>query len=67
MAEQYDLVVIGTGTAAMVAAMRVRAAGWSVAIIDYRPFGGTCALRVNRLTNLTPYRRPILTPSRGVI
>ena len=22
---------------------------------------------VNRLTNLTPYRRPILTPSRGVI
>lgn len=45
MAEQYDLVVIGTGTAAMVAAMRVRAAGWSVAIIDYRPFGGTCALR----------------------
>lgn len=45
MAEQYDLVVIGTGTAAMVAAMRVRAADWSVAIIDYRPFGGTCALR----------------------
>ncbi|WP_454290161.1 hypothetical protein [Sphingobium scionense] len=25
--------------------MRVRAAGWSVAVIDYRPFGGTCALR----------------------
>lgn len=45
MADQYDLVIIGTGTAAMVAAMRVRAAGWSVAIIDYRPFGGTCALR----------------------
>jgi hypothetical protein len=42
---QYDLVVIGTGTAAMVAAMRVRAAGWRVAVIDHRPFGGTCALR----------------------
>ena len=41
----YDLLVIGTGTAATVAAMRVRAAGWSVAVIDERPFGGTCALR----------------------
>jgi len=29
----------------MTAAMRVRAAGWSVAVIDVRPFGGTCALR----------------------
>ncbi|WP_188053913.1 dihydrolipoyl dehydrogenase family protein [Sphingosinithalassobacter sp. CS137] len=41
----FDLVVIGTGTAAMVAAMRVRGAGWSVAVIDEKPFGGTCALR----------------------
>jgi len=45
MNKVYDLVIIGTGTAAMVAAMQVRAAGWSVAIIDFRPFGGTCALR----------------------
>ncbi|MBK4733007.1 dihydrolipoyl dehydrogenase family protein [Noviherbaspirillum pedocola] len=45
MAKQYDLVVIGAGTAAMVAAMRVRAAGWQVAVIDFRPLGGTCALR----------------------
>src|SRR5258706_3019960 len=45
MSEVYDLVIVGTGTAAMVAAMRVRAAGWSVAVIDFRPFGGTCALR----------------------
>ncbi|MBM9592912.1 MULTISPECIES: dihydrolipoyl dehydrogenase family protein [Rhodobacterales] len=45
MAKQYQLVVVGTGTAAMVAGMRVRAAGWSVAVIDFRPFGGTCALR----------------------
>lgn len=41
----YDLVVIGTGTAAQVAASLVREAGRSVAIIDHRPFGGTCALR----------------------
>lgn len=41
----YDLIIIGTGTAAMVAAMRVRAAGWRVAVIDEKPFGGTCALR----------------------
>lgn len=45
MEHQFDLVVIGTGTAAMVAAMRVRAAGKSVAVVDFRPFGGTCALR----------------------
>jgi glutathione reductase (NADPH) len=45
MAKQYDLVIIGTGTAAMVAAMRIRAHGWTVAVIDFRPFGGTCALR----------------------
>jgi hypothetical protein len=25
--------------------VRVRAAGWQVAVIDHRPFGGTCALR----------------------
>ena len=25
--------------------MRVRAAGWAVAVIDSKPFGGTCALR----------------------
>ena len=42
---QHDLVIIGTGTAAMVAAMRVRNAGWNVAVIDEKPFGGTCALR----------------------
>jgi glutathione reductase (NADPH) len=43
--ESYDLVVIGSGTAAQVASFRVRAAGWSVAVIDHLPFGGTCALR----------------------
>ncbi|MGH8769812.1 MAG: dihydrolipoyl dehydrogenase family protein [Burkholderiales bacterium] len=45
MRHDYDLVIVGTGTAAMVAAMRVRAAGWRVAVIDFQPFGGTCALR----------------------
>src|SRR6266508_1352968 len=45
MGKTYDLAIVGTGTAAMTAAMRGRAAGWSVAVIDFRPFGGTCALR----------------------
>ena len=45
MAKRYRLLVIGTGTAATVAATRVRQAGWSVAVVDHRPFGGTCALR----------------------
>ncbi len=41
----YDLVVIGSGTAAQVASARVRKAGRTVAVLDHRPFGGTCALR----------------------
>lgn len=41
----FDLVVIGTGSAARAAAFRCRSAGWEIAIIDSRPFGGTCALR----------------------
>lgn len=45
MAQNYDLIVIGAGTAARVAAMRVRKAGKNVAVIDSRPYGGTCALR----------------------
>ena len=45
MGKQYDLVIIGAGTAAMTASMKIRAAGWTVAVIDFRPFGGTCALR----------------------
>lgn len=42
---QFDLVVIGTGSAASTVASRCRSAGWSVALVDSRPFGGTCALR----------------------
>ena len=45
MSKRYDLAIIGTGTAAAVAAARTRAAGWRVAVVDFRPFGGTCALR----------------------
>lgn len=45
MSQRFDLVVLGTGTAAQVVARRVRAAGWTVAVIDCKPFGGTCALR----------------------
>ncbi|HEV7263582.1 MAG TPA: NAD(P)/FAD-dependent oxidoreductase [Falsiroseomonas sp.] len=45
MADAYDFVVLGSGTAAQVASARVRAAGWKVAVVDHRPFGGTCALR----------------------
>ena len=45
MTRKFDVVVIGTGAAASAAASRCRSAGWQVAIIDSRPFGGTCALR----------------------
>jgi glutathione reductase (NADPH) len=45
MTISYDLVVIGSGTAAQVASSRTRSQGWKVAVVDHRPFGGTCALR----------------------
>jgi len=44
MDRRYDLVVIGSGIASK-AASRCRDAGWTVAVVDSRPFGGTCALR----------------------
>lgn len=43
--ETFDLVAIGTGVSATTVAGKCRSAGLSVAIIDSRPFGGTCALR----------------------
>lgn len=45
MKKTFDLIVIGTGSAAVGVASRCRRAGWSVAIIDSLPYGGTCALR----------------------
>ena len=43
--KSYDLIVIGTGSAASAVASRCRSARRTVAVIDSRPFGGTCALR----------------------
>src|ERR671919_2813537 len=45
MDNTFDLVVVGTGAAASTVANRCRAAGWSVAIVDELPYGGTCQLR----------------------
>ncbi|KAA2213416.1 dihydrolipoyl dehydrogenase family protein [Teichococcus oryzae] len=41
----FDLIVLGSGTAGTGVARRCRAAGWRVALIESREFGGTCALR----------------------
>jgi pyruvate/2-oxoglutarate dehydrogenase complex dihydrolipoamide dehydrogenase (E3) component len=45
MTRKFDLIAIGTGSAASGVTSRCREAGWKVAIVDSRPFGGTCALR----------------------
>lgn len=45
MVKEYDLIVIGTGSGGSTAAAKCNKAGWKVAVIDSRPFGGTCALR----------------------
>jgi glutathione reductase (NADPH) len=44
MSKTYDLIVIGTGVASSIANQRA-AQGSSVAVVDHRDFGGTCALR----------------------
>jgi glutathione reductase (NADPH) len=43
--QKFDVIAIGTGSAASTVALRCREAGWQVAIVDARPFGGTCPLR----------------------
>jgi glutathione reductase (NADPH) len=45
VSQAFDVIVIGTGAAGSTVAYRCRRAGWRVAIVDKRPFGGTCALR----------------------
>ncbi|HEY9362594.1 MAG TPA: NAD(P)/FAD-dependent oxidoreductase [Chitinophagaceae bacterium] len=42
--EKFDVIVIGTGSGSSVA-QRCAIAGKKTAIIDYLPYGGTCALR----------------------
>jgi Pyridine nucleotide-disulphide oxidoreductase len=43
--QTFDLVVIGIGAAGSTVATKCCAAAWTVAIIDSRPYGRTCALR----------------------
>lgn len=43
--QEFDVVVIGTGEAGSNVAYACRERGWRVAIVDERPFGGTCKLR----------------------
>jgi glutathione reductase (NADPH) len=45
MEKTFDLVVIGTGDGGTSAALVCAKAGWKVATVDSRPYGGTCALR----------------------
>jgi len=40
-----DVIALGTGTAAQTVAYACQSAGWRVAVVDSRPFGGTCANR----------------------
>jgi glutathione reductase (NADPH) len=43
--QEYDLFVIGTGMSGVSIAMKSAKEGLKVGIADFRPFGGTCALR----------------------
>lgn len=41
----YDIIIIGSGSAASKVAHNTASAGWDVAIVDSQRIGGTCALR----------------------
>ena len=43
--QHFDTIVIGSGTSAYFAITTLNKAGKKVAVVDERPFGGTCALR----------------------
>ena len=43
--EEYDLIVLGTGSGGAASARKCKAAGWTVAVVDDQPYGGTCAVR----------------------
>ena len=45
MGQRFDLVAIGTGEAASAVAWGFQKAGRRAAVVDSRPYGGTCALR----------------------
>lgn len=45
MERSFEVVVVGSGSAGTQVALAAREHGRSVAIVDERPFGGTCALR----------------------
>src|SRR5947209_12962449 len=45
MTTPVDVIVLGTGSAAQKVAYSCRAGSWSVAVVDSRPFGGTCENR----------------------
>ena len=57
--KQYDLVVLGGGTAGYVAAIRASQLGKKVAIVERQLLGGTCSIKVvfllNRCLNLLKY------------
>ena len=42
---EFDTVVIGSGTSAHYAITTLNGAGQKIAVVDERPYGGTCALR----------------------
>ncbi len=45
MTSKFDLIIIGSGSAATTVAFKAVESGKKVAVIDQKPIGGTCALR----------------------
>ena len=59
--ESFDLIVVGTGAGGSGVATRCAKAGWHVAGIDDKPYGGHCALR-----GCDPKKVPVGVAGAGV-
>lgn len=64
MDRSFDVAVVGSGSAGTQAALLARAGGRSVAVIDERPFGGTCALRGCDPKKVLVYAASVLDDTR---
>ncbi|KGE72645.1 dihydrolipoyl dehydrogenase family protein [Spirochaeta lutea] len=63
----FDVIIIGSGTAGQSAAMPLVEAGLSVAMVDERDFGGTCAMRGCQPKKFLVEQRDVLAASRDLV
>ncbi len=62
MSESYDLIVIGSGGAAMATGIEARSRGKTVLLVEHKTLGGTC-LTVGCVPSKNLLGRPVSAPA----